>query len=54
MKNLYTFSNGSSMMEDLKEGKVINCLARPFCFAKLTRRLQIFKAQLYGRLLKTA
>jgi hypothetical protein len=28
-------------MEDLKEGEVINCLARPFCIAKLTRRLQI-------------
>jgi hypothetical protein len=44
IKNLYKISKGSSMMEDLKEGKVISCLARPFFIAKLTRRLQIFRA----------
>jgi hypothetical protein len=29
-------------MEELKEGEVVSCLARPFCIAKLLRRLQIF------------
>jgi hypothetical protein len=41
-------------MDELKVGGVILCLARPFCTAKLTQRLQIFRAKLYGRLLKAA
>jgi hypothetical protein len=31
----------SSIMEELKEGEVINCLARPFCIAKLMNHQRV-------------
>jgi response regulator of citrate/malate metabolism len=37
-------SYGSSIMEKLKEGGVVDYLARPFCIAKFIRRLQIIRA----------